>query len=274
MRGALAPATILLVCATRERPRHLLARAFPRGRTQIIMVRDADGIEHALRTTLVDAIIVDLQPGGASSVGWRAIEYATRHAPVPAAALIAPRAMDPSLLSRLHAAGVSAILLDGVDDAMLRVLLQPVLLTSRFTARADVLLDAHGIGPLADAVWRTGVSHVGRLNSVATLARQLGLSREHLARALAAAGAPSPKQLLDLVRLLVVQTQLRAGVPVALAAARLGFSSVSHLARSARAATGLTPRDWAGLTPEGLISAGLSRSGQATRPKDGPNAAE
>ena len=257
MRGAAAPATVLLVCSTRERPRHLLTRAFPRGRAQIHVVRDADGIDHALRTMLVDAIIVDLLPGAAGSVGWRAVEHATRHAPIPAVGLIAPRALDPALLTRLHAAGVSTILVDGVDDAMIRVLLQPVLLTTRFTVRADVLLTAHAVGPLADAVWRTGVSHVGRLTSVAAVAKQLGLSREHLARTLRATGSPGAKQLLELVRLLVVQTQLSAGVPIATAAIRLGYSSVSHLARAARTATGVTPRRWGTLSAEALIDAAV-----------------
>ncbi|HYW52198.1 MAG TPA: helix-turn-helix domain-containing protein, partial [Gemmatimonadaceae bacterium] len=159
------------------------------------------------------------------------------------------------------------------DDPMLRVLLQPVLLTTRFVQRADVLLAAHDLGPTAEAVWRTGVSHVGTLTSVASVARQLGMSREHLARSLRSAGAPTPKQLLELVRLLVVQTQLAAGVPVALAAARLGYSSSSHFSRVARSATGLTPRYWDRLTPEALISAAISRSrpeGRTGAEADGP----
>lgn len=253
LRGASAPSIVLLVCSTRERPRHLLTRAFPRGRAQIVVVRDADGIAATLATTLVDAIIVDLLPGSASAVGWRAVEHATKHAPIPAVGLLAARALDPALLARLHEQGIATILIDGVDDAMLRALLQPVLLTTRFTQRADVLLSAHQIGPLAESVWHIGVSHAGRLTSVTTVAKQLGMSREHLARSLRAAGSPGPKQLLELVRLLVVHTQLAAGVPVALAAARLGYSSVSHLARAARSATGQTPRTWGALTPEALI---------------------
>ena len=259
---------MLLVCSSRERPRHLLARAFPRGRTQIHVVRDADGIDAALQTMLVDAIIVDLLPGTAATVGWRAIEHATRQSPIPAIGLVAPRALDAALLARLHLAGVSTILIDGVDDSMIRVLLQPVLLTTRFTLRADVLLAAHHVGPLAEAVWRTGVSHAGRLTSVATVATQLGMSREHLARTLRRTGAPGAKQLLELVRLLVVQTQLAAGVPIAVASARLGYSSVSHLARAARGATGSTPRGWGGLSAEGLIAAALANAsaGPARRP--------
>lgn len=260
MRSAAAPATVLLVCSGRERPRQLLSRAFPRGRAQVHVVRDADGIDAALRSMLVDAIIVDLLPGTAATVGWRAVEHATRYTPVPAVGLIAPRALDASLLTRLHAAGVNTILVDGVDDAMLRVLLQPVLLTTQFTNRADVLLTSHTVGPLAEAVWRTGVSHAGRLTSVATVAKQLGLSREHLARTLRAAGAPGPKQLLELVRLLMVQTQLAVGVPIAVAATRLGYSSVSHLARTAKAATGVTPRGWGALSAEALIDAAVQRA--------------
>lgn len=259
MRGPSAPATVLLVCSMRDRPRSLLTRAFPRGRAQIHVVPDADAITTALRTMLVDAIIVDLLPGTAATVGWRAIEQATAHRPIPTIGLVAQRALDPALLMRLYASGVATVLIDGVDDALLRALLQPILLSTRFTVRADVLLAAHHVGPMAESVWRTGVSHLGRLTSVAAVAKALGLSREHLARSLHQAGAPGPKQLLELVRLLVVQTQLGAGVPIALAAERLGYSSVSHLARNARATTGLTPRGWGGLTPEGLITAALQR---------------
>ena len=224
------------------------------------MVRDAEGIAATLATTLVDAIVVDLLPGSAAQLGWRAIEHAVSHAPVPAVAFVATRSLDPALLDRVHAFGVATILVDGVDDAMLRGLLQPVLLATQFMQRADVLLTAHQLGATAEAVWRTGVSHAGRLTSVSAVAKQLGMSREHLARSLRAAGAPGPKQLLELVRLLVVQSQLSAGVPVALAAVRLGYSSVSHLARSAKAATGLTPRGWGGLTPEALIGLAVGRA--------------
>lgn len=260
MRGGAAPATVLLVCTTRERPRQLLTRAFPRGRAQVHLVREADGIASALRTMLVDAIIVDLLPGPAAATGWRSIEQAVLHAPIPTVALLAPRALDATLVDRLHTAGVGTVLIDGVDDAMLRGLLHPVLLTTRFVQRADVLLTAYDLGATADAVWHTAVSHAGALRSVAAVARQLGMSREHLARLLRASGAPSPRQLLELVRLLVVQTQLHAGVPVALAAARLGYSSVSHLARVARAASGVTPRHWTSLTPEGLIASAIRRT--------------
>ncbi len=240
------------------------------------VVRDADGIATTLASLLVDAIIVDLLPGSAATIGWRAIEHAASHAPIPAVGFVASRSLEPALLERLHAHGVASILVDGVDDAMLRVLLQPVLLSTQFTQRADVLLAAHRFGEMAEAVWAIGVSHLGRLTSVSSVARQLGMSREHLARSLQAAGAPGPKQLLELVRLLMVQSQLSAGVPVALAAGRLGYSSVSHLARAARSATGLTPRGWGGLTPEALI--GLAVGGprtpspldQGLRPLDGP----
>lgn len=217
-------------------------------------------MEAALASSLVDAIIVDLLPGSAAALGWRAIEHATSHAPIPAVGFVASRSLEPALLERLHAHGVSTILVDGVDDAMLRVLLQPVLLSTQFTQRADVLLAAHHCGATAEAVWAIGVSHVGRLTSVSAVARQLGMSREHLARSLHASGAPGPKQLLELVRLLVVHSQLSEGVSVARAAARLGYSSVSHLARSAKAATGVTPRSWGGLTPEALISLAVSRA--------------
>ena len=255
VRGGPLPAATLLVCSTRDRPRALLARAWPRGRVHIHVVRDADAIDAALATLLVDAIVVDLQPGNTAGVGWRAIERATSHAPIPAVGLVAARALEPGLLQRLHTAGVATILVDGVDDAMLRVLLQPILLSTRFTQRADVLLTSYGYGALAESVWRTGVSSLGRLTSVSALAKQLGMSREHLSRSLRAAGSPGPKQLLELARLLVVQALLAEGIPIAVAAGRVGYSSVSHLARVSRAAVGATPRHWGTLSADALIAA-------------------
>jgi AraC-like DNA-binding protein len=249
--------TAILVCSARDRPRQLLARAWPRGRAQITVVRTPDAIDTALATALVDAVVVDLSVAGTAPPPWRAIEHAAAHAPVPACAFVSPRTVDGGTLARLHASGVATVLLDGVDDALLRVLLQPVLLSTRFVQRADGLLAAHHFGSLAEAVWRIGVSHLGRLTSVATVAKQLGISREHLARTLRQTGAPGAKHLLELVRLLVVQLQLAEGVALPVAATRVGYSSVSHLARAARAATGMTPRQWAGVSGDALIAAAV-----------------
>ena len=101
---------------------------------------------------------------------------------------------------------------------------------------------------------------------LASVAKQLGMSREHLSRSLRAAGAPGAKQLLELVRLLVVQAQLAEGVPIAVASARLGFSSVSHLARTARVATGVTPRYWSALSAEALIASAVASARSPVAP--------
>ena len=97
----------------------MLRRAFPRGRAQIHLVRDAEAMEVVLRNMLVDAIVVDLQPATATTTGWRAIEWATRHAPIPAVALVAPRTLDATLLARLHGAGLFSGLDHGQRDAVL-----------------------------------------------------------------------------------------------------------------------------------------------------------
>jgi AraC-like DNA-binding protein len=251
-RGA-TPAVELVVATTRERVRRLVARSWPRGRATVRTVRDPGGLAATLGAALPDLVIVDT--GDRASTWALPAALAQRLAPVAA---IVPRSASPDALVALGAAGVVELVLDGVDDPVLRSLLAPHLGTARFTARCDALLDPYGLGETAGALWRTAVSHRGRLVRVATAARLLGVSREHLARTLVAAGAPGPKTLLELVRLLAVQGALARGATVAAAARALGYATPSHLARAARRVVGATPRGWAGLTGAALVAAALA----------------
>ncbi len=77
---------------------------------------------------------------------------------------------------------------------------------------------------------------------VSTLAAELGVSREHFARAFTAATGLSPMQYLMQHRLRAVQDALRAtGESLEVIARRCGFSGANYLCRAFRAHLGITP---------------------------------
>jgi AraC-like DNA-binding protein len=77
---------------------------------------------------------------------------------------------------------------------------------------------------------------------VSTLAAELGVSREHFARAFTAATGLSPMQYLMQHRLRAVQDALRAsGDSLEVIARACGFSGANYLCRAFRAHLGITP---------------------------------
>ena len=84
------------------------------------------------------------------------------------------------------------------------------------------------------------------LRSVEEIAEVVGWSGDHLRRMCRAVLGTSPLEIQTAARVRRAQTLLRYE-PISLAAiaARLGWSDASHFARAFKAATGMTPRQWA-----------------------------
>lgn len=80
---------------------------------------------------------------------------------------------------------------------------------------------------------------------VAALARELGCSREHLARTFVAATGVAPKAYLMQHRLRQAQRELREGTQVLdVVARRCGFAGANYFCRAFRTRFGLTPGAW------------------------------
>jgi AraC-like DNA-binding protein len=79
--------------------------------------------------------------------------------------------------------------------------------------------------------------------AVDALARRIGWSRQHLRRAFAAHVGVGPKALARVARLqrALARLQVQGGLPLARAAAELGYFDEAHMARDFRALAGLTP---------------------------------
>jgi AraC-like DNA-binding protein len=100
------------------------------------------------------------------------------------------------------------------------------------------------------------------------------VTREHLSRSFASAGAPNLKRVIDLVRLLAAaELSKNPGYDVRDVARVLGFASASHLSSTAQRIVGTKPASLARLRAVDLVDRfgqgrGRSRAG-GDQPKAG-----
>lgn len=236
--------------APRERVRALLQR-LPRRRLHTMVVADVAAFRVALRSGVVDAVVVDLGGGDAA---WQVAALAPE---LPTAAWlgVAPwRAADAPAIDRAARLGLGDVLADGIDDAVLASRLTDGAFTTRF---ASAFAAAPGSFRLERDVqrsaWQVIVQHAGRPVTTEVVAGAVGVSREHLSRAFAAGGAPNLKRVIDFVRLSSAAALAKNPLYDTGDVARvLQFASASHLATATRRIVGLTPSSLARLRPAEL----------------------
>ena len=123
---------------------------------------------------------------------------------VPSSGSRALRAAEAPALAQCASYEFADVLVDGVDDGVrARHRAAALRFSTRFARALDdppraLELDT----PLQQAAWRFIVSHGRRPVRTQALADALGVTREHLSRSFAAAGAPNLKRIIDLVRLI------------------------------------------------------------------------
>lgn len=247
---AAAPPLGLVAFAARDRVRQALQR-LPRRRVHVTVTGDLATFRLALRNALVDAVVVDL---GAGDAAWHAAALAGE---LPSAAWLgvaAWRAADGPAIDRATRLGLSDVLADGVDDALLPSTIARAAFTTRFaaafaTAPASFRLER----PVQQAAWEAIVAHGGRPVTTGMVAEGLAVSREHLSRAFAAGGAPNLKRVIDFIRLSAAASLAKNPLYDTGDVARvLQFASASHLATATRRIVGLTPSSLARLRPAEL----------------------
>lgn len=250
--GPEVPLTVV-VLAARERARAIFKQAFPRRHTRLALARNIREFERAFRASLVDAAVVDLgHPGDDTE---RAIELAREFPSAPFIGLTPLRPVDTPLVARCAAFDFADVVVDSVDDQALRAVVDACAFTTRFAAALAVPPPALAIEtPLRRASWQVLVAHGGRPLQTEAIARQLGVTREHLSRAFAAAPAPNLKRVIDLVRLVAAaELAKNPGFDVADVARVLGFASSSHLSTTAQRIVGTRPTSLSRLRAVDLI---------------------
>ncbi|MEO7711856.1 MAG: helix-turn-helix domain-containing protein [Gemmatimonadaceae bacterium] len=250
---AAAPPPLIVLHTTRERARALIRAAFPRRRARLLLARSADELESFFRTALVDAAIVDLT--AASDDTWRAASLALEFPSVPFFGLCALRASEAPALAQCASLDFADVVVEAVDDAVCREIVLRHAFSNRFALALHApppLLELDT--PLQQGAWRCIVAWSGRPVRTQLLADALGVTREHLSRTFAAAGAPNLKRVIDLVRLIAAaELAKNPGYDVRDVAAVLDFASSSHLSSTAQRIVGTRPASLARLRAVDLI---------------------
>lgn len=250
---AAAPPPLIVLHTTRERARALVRAAFPRRRARLLLARTAEELESFFRTALVDAAVVDLAAAGDDT--WRAAGLAREFPSVPFFGLCALRASEAPALAQCASLDFADVVVESVDDAVCRDMVMRHAFSNRFALALHVpppllALDT----PLQQGAWRCIVAWSGRPVRTQLLADALGVTREHLSRTFAAAGAPNLKRVIDLVRLIAAaELAKNPGYDVRDVAAVLDFASSSHLSSTAQRIVGTRPASLARLRAVDLI---------------------
>ena len=214
-----------------------LRRSLPRGAAPIVACRSIAGLQRALEGRLVETIVLGANLARQPELTVLQVRYP--HIPVVIFGLI--RSEDAEWLLAWQRLNLAAVAVQGVDDPMLGEL---VVRQSMSARRAVALGDAPRLlrlsEPLQRRAWELLVGTMGRPPRISVLAKQLGLSREHLSRQFGAGGAPNLKRVADLLTVHAALSLLaNPGYSVNTVAALLDFATPSHLRLVVRRITGV-----------------------------------
>jgi len=227
-------------------------RSLPRSAPPVLACRSARGLERALASRLVETIVLGAVITKTEGLG----RLLTRYPKVPIVVFGVIRAEDAEFLLAWHRIELGGVAIEGVDDPVVGDLIMRQSVTAR---RAAALDDAPRLlrltEPLQRRTWEVLLATAGRPPRTGTLARALGVSREHLSRQFGAGGAPNLKRVADL---LAVHTALwllsNPGYTITQVAQLLEFATPSHLRLVVRRITGLGMEDARALGEREVLS--------------------
>ena len=231
------PVPALVVLLKRERARALVRSAFPRRRAHLITAKSAVDISDLLVQQLIDAVLID---AGVGEDAAKALSMAADFPTVPFFLVTPLLPQDSPAIARGVEGGIAELLVEGLDDSAARDLV----LRRSFSARFERALVVPPIAlaldtPLQIAVWQSVVRRGGRPVRTDQLAKELGVSREHLSRSFAVGQAPTLKRVIDLVRIIAAaELSKNPGFDVRDVAEVLGFASSSHLSGTSQRLVG------------------------------------
>ncbi len=228
-----------------------LRRSLPRGAGPVLAFRSASGLERGLRERVMEVIVLGVRAARKLDLS----RLKDRFPSIPLVVYGALRSEDGARLIGWHRLGVSAVVVEGVDETLAGDL---VLRSGASAARRLELVEAPRrlrlTEPLQLRTWERLLASVGRPPRTSALATDLGLSREHLSRQFAAGGAPNLKRVSDLLAVLTALELLEnPGYHPATVARITGFTSRSHLRSTVRRLIGTGLEAVEGLTKPELV---------------------
>jgi len=227
----------LVVLLKRERARALVRAAFPRRRAHLITAKTAADIGTLLIEQLIDGVLID---SGAGEDSAKALAMAADFPTVPFFLVTPLLPQDSPTIARAVDGGIAELLVEGLDDASTRELVLKRSFSARFETALFVPPPTLQLEtPLQIAVWQSVIRRAGRPVRTDQLAKELGVSREHLSRSFAVGHAPTLKRVIDLVRIIAAaELSKNPGYDVRDVAVVLGFASSSHLSGTSQRLVG------------------------------------
>lgn len=249
--------------APRERTRDLLKRAFPRRHGHVVHCKTAAEWTKLFARSLIDIAVVDV--GAPTDETWTAAAFAQEFPCTPFFGVAGLRVADAPAIARCAGLDFVDVLADGVDDGAMRDLIAPHAFTNRFSAALSPAATALGLAsPVQRRAWEWIVGQAGRPVRTDLLAKELGVTREHLSRSFATAGAPNLKRIIDLVRVIAAAELSKcSGYDAADVARVLDFASPSHLASTAQRVSGTRTASLARLRTGDIIERFLQGRGRS-----------
>ncbi len=249
----LSPPPTVAVYSPREPFRSRVRHLIPRRRSRIVMARSATDLDRLFRRELIDVVVLDV--AAATNDTWRAVALADEFPSAPFLAVTPYRGGDGPTIARSAQCGMADILATGVDDALLREAVHTHAFSRRFARALRTPPSALGLdGPLQRQAWSILVGQGGRSIRTDAVARQVGMTREHLSRRFAAGDGANLKRIMDLVRVLAAAELCKnPGYDTGDVASVLRFASPSHLSTTVTRVTGARAESLARLRSGDLI---------------------
>ncbi|MEP6766655.1 MAG: helix-turn-helix domain-containing protein [Gemmatimonadaceae bacterium] len=258
-----APVPSLVVLLKRERARALVRSAFPRRRAHLIAVKSATEVGELIVQQLIDGVIVD---SGVGDDANKALAMAADFPTVPFFLVTPLLPQDSPTVARGVEGGIAELLVEGLDDSAARDLVLRRSFSWRFERALFEPPPALALDtPLQIAVWQSVVRRGGRPVRTDQLAKELGVSREHLSRSFAVGQAPTLKRVIDLVRVIAAaELSKNPGFDVRDVAVVLGFASSSHLSGTSQRLVGARASSLTRLRTVDLLDrfAGMRKRGE------------
>lgn len=239
-----------------------LRRGLARGPHGVLTCRNLPGLVRTLAGRDVDVVVLGTQVLQRHGLGPLREPFPA----IPVVAFGALRADDATQVAAWHRDGVTEVVIEGVDDAVVGDL---VTRHSRAARRRVALAGAPARLRLTEAIqldtWALLMEAPGARWETAVLAERLGVTREHLSRQFGAGGAPNLKRVIDFLSVVVVaELAGNPGIPPAQLACLTGFSSAAHLRAVVRRITGSRVTELAGASA-GEVLGRFLRVGRRSR---------
>jgi AraC-like DNA-binding protein len=236
---------LVIAYTPKDRTRAWLKRLAGRRLGRLVLVRGAAEFAAVFPRELVDAALVEFAGDGSEKAAALSLEYPS----VAFLAISSFRAGDAPAVARCAELDFADVVVEGVDDPVLRDLIARRGYSARFAAALETPPASLALtSSLHLHAWRFIVAAGGRPVRTSALASSLGLTREHLSRSFGVGNAPTLKRLIDLVRLLsAAELAKNPGYDVTDVARVLRFSSAAHLSLTAQRLIGRRARSLAAM---------------------------